>query len=95
MGMAEPRDGRTEVERRGIVKRLKFRDMLASLRQGLEGVPEHRTGRNTQYTIVEAGLGAFSVFFMQSPSFLAHQRDIQRNKGENNAEPVWGGADTE
>jgi hypothetical protein len=90
MGMAEPRDGRTEVERRGIVKRLKFRDMLASLRQDLEGVPEHRTGRNTQYTIAEAGLGAFSVFFMQSPSFLAHQRDIQRNKGENNAQSLFG-----
>ena len=71
-------------------KQLKFRDMLARLRQELEGVPEHRTGRNTQYTIVEAGLGAFSVFFMQSPSFLAHQRDMQRNKGENNAQSLFG-----
>jgi len=71
-------------------KQLRFRDMLASLRRDLEAVPEHRTGRNVQYRIAEAGLGAFSVFFMQSPSFLAHQRDMQRNKGENNAQSLFG-----
>ena len=52
--------------------------MLEGMRQDLEGVPEHRTGRNTQYEIADAGLGAFSVFYMQSPSFLAHQRDMER-----------------
>jgi len=64
--------------------------MLESLRQDLSGVPEHRTGRNTQYTIVEAGLAAFSVFYMQSPSFLAHQRDMERKKGRNNARSLFG-----
>ena len=64
--------------------------MLKSLRQSLEGVPEHRTGRNTQYEIAGAGLGAFSVFYMQSPSFLSHQRDMQRNKGQNNAQGLFG-----
>jgi hypothetical protein len=71
-------------------KRLKFEDMLASVRRDLTGVPEHRKGRNIRYTIVEAGLGAFSVFFMQSPSFLAHQRDMQRKRGENNAHSLFG-----
>jgi len=73
-----------------MVKRLTFRGMLNSLRHDLEGVPEHRTGRNTQYTIVDAGLAAFSVFYMQSPSFLAHQRDMQRKKGQNNAQSLFG-----
>jgi hypothetical protein len=41
--------------------------MLGFLRQHLEGVPEHRTGQNTQYSIAETGLSAFSVFYMQSP----------------------------
>jgi len=72
------------------VKRLKFREMLGFFRQSLEGVPEHRKGRNIQYRIVDAGLGAFSVFFMQSPSFLAHQRDMQRKKGQNNAQGLFG-----
>jgi hypothetical protein len=73
-----------------MVKRLKFQEMLGFLRQNLEGVPEHRTGQNIQYSIVEAGLGAFSVFYMQSPSFLAHQRDMQRKKGQNNAQGLFG-----
>ena len=58
-----------------MTKRPKFQEMLDGLRQSLGRVPEHRTGRNTQYGISDAGLAAFSVFYMQSPSFLAHQRD--------------------
>ena len=54
-----------------------FQAMLGSVRRSLERVPEHRTGRNVQYEIVDAGLGAFSVFYMQSPSFLAHQRHME------------------
>jgi len=72
------------------VKRLKFRGMLGGLRKALEGVPEHRSGRNRRYKIADAGLGAFSVFYLQSPSFLAHQRDMQRNKGQNNAQGLFG-----
>ena len=29
---------------------------------------------NLTYSIVDVALSAFSVFFMQSPSFLTHQR---------------------
>jgi hypothetical protein len=64
--------------------------MLDVVRQSFEGVPEHRTGQNIRYSIAEAGLGAFSVFYMQSPSFLAHQRDMQRKKGQNNAQGLFG-----
>jgi hypothetical protein len=35
------------------------------------------------------GLGAFSVFFTQSPSFLAHQKAMQETKGENNARTLF------
>ncbi len=52
-------------------------------------MPEHRRGKNTQCVITDAGLAAFGVFFMQSPSFLAHQRDMQRRKGENNASSLF------
>jgi hypothetical protein len=64
--------------------------MLGSLRQRLDKVPEHRTGRNIQYQIAEAGLGAFSVFYIQSPSFLAHQRHMQQRQGQNNAQSLFG-----
>ena len=70
--------------------RLKFQGMLGGLRRYLEEVPEHRTGRNRQYRIADAGLAAFSVFYLQSPSFLAHQRDMQRSRGQNNAQGLFG-----
>ena len=64
--------------------------MLGLLRSRFESVPEHRTGRNIQYALGDAGLSAFAVFFMQAPSFLAHQRDMQRALGRNNANSLFG-----
>jgi hypothetical protein len=64
--------------------------MLGSLKGRLEKIPEHRTGKNRIYKLKDAGLAAFSVFFMQCPSFLAYQRDMQRRKGHNNAEALFG-----
>ena len=64
--------------------------MLRELKASLAKIPEHRTGKNWIYELGDAGLAAFSVFFMQSPSFLAYQRDMQRRKGHNNAEGLFG-----
>lgn len=53
-------------------------------------LPDKRAGRHNQiYDISDAIRGAFSVFFMQSPSFLAHQRNIKRKRGRNNLESVF------
>ena len=53
-------------------------------------LPDRRTRPHTKYEMADAALGAFAVFYVQSPSFLAHQRDMQRLKGQNNArELVW------
>ena len=70
-------------------KRLKFQEMVHFARQSLEKAPDYRTGKNSQYEIADAGLGAFSVFYMQAPSFLAHQRDMQKRKGQNNAQSLF------
>jgi len=70
-------------------KPLKFRKLLTSVRQALDGVPEHRRGQNIQYSLTDAGLSAFAVFYMQSPSFLAHQRDMQRQRGRNNVRSLF------
>jgi hypothetical protein len=71
-------------------KPLKFRALQASVREALDQVPEHRNGQNTQYSLTEAGMSAFAVFYMQSPSFLAYQRDMQRQRGQNNAQSLFG-----
>jgi len=33
---------------------LKFKEMLGSLQIALESIPEHRKGKNTQYTLIDA-----------------------------------------
>lgn len=71
---------------------VQFKELLASIRQALECLPEHRRGKNTSYSLTEAGLSAFAVFYLQSPSFLAHQRDMQRQRGRNNAQSLFGAA---
>ena len=42
------------------------------------------------YPIGDIGMAAFAVFFMQSPSFLAHQQRLQRGHGRSNAETLFG-----
>lgn len=64
--------------------------MVDKLKESLAQIPEHRTGKNVTYELEDAGLAAFSVFFMQCPSFLAYQRDMQRRKGYNNAQGLFG-----
>jgi hypothetical protein len=72
-----------------MYEELKLSRMIKSLEQVFEGFPEHRTGKNSQYDLADAGMGAFSVFFTQSPSFLAHQRDMKLRKRHNNAEKLF------
>jgi hypothetical protein len=38
----------------------------------------------------DAGLSAFSVFFTQTPSFLAYQRSMERMKGKSNSQSLFG-----
>lgn len=69
---------------------LSFRQMIDGLQTAFDALPDHRRGKNVQYEISDAAVGAFSVFFTQSPSFLAHQRDMQRQKGRNNGKSLFG-----
>src|SRR5512147_1009936 len=53
-------------------------DITKQLRGAFATFIDPRKGKNTSYTMVDAGLSAFSVFFMQSPSFLEYQRSLQQ-----------------
>ena len=68
---------------------LKLTRLIKDLEEVFGEFPEHRTGKNSQYELADAGMGAFSVFFTQSPSFLAHQRDLKMRKGRSNAEKLF------
>lgn len=66
--------------------------LINQIRQVFETLPDARSGTGVyqKYQMVDAALSAFSVFFMQSPSFLAYQRTMQGVKGRNNAQGLFG-----
>jgi hypothetical protein len=64
--------------------------LLGSLRGCLDGFPDKRRGINTTYGMGDIGMAAFSVFFMQSPSFLAHQRQCEEGHGRSNCTSLFG-----
>ena len=69
---------------------LTFDDVVKQLRTTFETFADPRTGKNANYTMTDAGLSAFSVFFMQSPSFLDFQRTMQETQGKNNVQTLFG-----
>ena len=69
---------------------LTLNHIVKPLRTTFETFADPRRGQNTRYTMVDAALSAFSVFFMQSPSFLEHQRTLQEAQGQNNAQTLLG-----
>ena len=68
------------------------KEFVAQIKTVFDNLPDPRSGkgRNQKYSMSDAAMSAFSIFFMQSPSFLDHQRLMQKNKGINNAESLFG-----
>src|SRR5215475_6350918 len=70
---------------------LSFDDLQGIMHRHIAPLPDHRKkGPNTQYRIQDAALGAFGIFFTQSPSFLDYQRTLQQTKGQNNVHTLMG-----
>ncbi len=68
----------------------RLEELLGSLRGAINQFPDNRTGENIQYSMEDVGLGAFSVFFTQSPSFLSHQKAMEKTRGKSNAQTLFG-----
>ena len=64
--------------------------LLDDFRNSCERFPDKRTGDNLTYDMVDIGMGAFSVFFMQSPSFLSHQRALETGRCKSNCSSLFG-----
>ena len=70
---------------------LSFDHLQAILRQHTVTLPDFRKpSPNTRYTVQGAALGAFGIFFMQSPSFLEYQRQLKQRQGHDNAQTLFG-----
>jgi len=66
-----------------------FDSLVSEFKMLVNILPEHRKGLNKSYSITDAALSAFSIFFAQSPSFLAHQTKMQEARGYNNAQSLF------
>src|SRR3954466_11512568 len=65
--------------------------LLQGVRSACAGFPDKRRGEVT-YSMADIGLSAFSLFFMQSGSFLAHQRALQGGRKMSNCQSLFGTA---
>jgi hypothetical protein len=67
-------------------------DLLGLARQTFAGLADKRRGKNAHLSMADIGMAAFSVFFVQSPSFLAHQRQLcaRGGHGRSNCETLFG-----
>jgi len=73
-----------------VFEELRLEQLVSRIKQSFSQFCDVRQGKNIQYDMVDAGMGAFSVFFTQSPSFLSSQQDMKRRKGQCNAESLFG-----
>jgi hypothetical protein len=69
---------------------LSFDNMVNKLKERIKEFPDRRIRNNISKRLEDAALGAFSLFYMQNPSFLSHQRAMERTKGKNNARSLFG-----
>ena len=69
---------------------LSQKSLVAMIRDKFATLTDTRTGENTQYEVSDAALSAFAVFFLQNPSFLTQQINLQKNKGKNNLQTLFG-----
>ena len=65
-------------------------ELLSDLKEVCAGLDDKRVGPGYRYTMADIGLAAFSVFFMQSPSFLGHQRALAEGHGRSNCQTLFG-----
>ena len=71
-------------------KRARVSRFIEKLGKMAQEMPDKRAGRHNQrYEMKDAVRGAFAVFFMQSASFLAHQRSLAKRRGRSNLESVF------
>ena len=54
--------------------------LLSGLRDVCSAFPDKRKGGSVVYSMADIGMSAFSLFFMQSESFLAYQRSLQEGR---------------
>src|ERR687885_347030 len=63
--------------------------LLHGVRSTCAAFPDKRRSDVT-YSMADIGLSAFSLFFLQSESFLAHQRVLEEGRKRSNCQSLFG-----
>ena len=78
------------VEEIEMSEKLSFDWFIAKIHEVFDRLPDYRRfSPNLRYSIKDAALGAFAIFFSQSPSFLAYQRAMQQAQRRSNAQSLF------
>lgn len=64
--------------------------LLDGVRTTCAGFPDKRHGGDVTYSMADIGLSAFSLFFMQSESFLSYQRGLEEGRKTSNCRSLFG-----
>jgi hypothetical protein len=73
-----------------MVEVLSITMLMGYLHGAINKVADHRKpSPNTQYSIFDAALSAFGVFFFQCSSFLEHQKRLKGKKGRDNTQTLF------
>jgi len=67
----------------------RFEALIQRWRTVASGLPDPRTGDNTQFEMADIALSAFAVFFTQCSSFLSFQQNMEQTQGRNNARSLF------
>ena len=63
--------------------------LLSGLKAACAAFPDKRKGEGV-YSMADIGLSAFSLFFMQSESFLSYQRSLAQGRKTSNCHTLFG-----
>ncbi len=63
--------------------------LLTGLKDACAAFPDKRKGEGG-YSMADIGLSAFSLFFMQSESFLSYQRSLDEGRKTSNCHTLFG-----
>jgi hypothetical protein len=66
-----------------------IKEFISTIKNHFKTLPDHRTGKNKSYTLSDVCMAAYSVFHMQSPSFLAHQEKLKKVHARHNGETLF------
>lgn len=73
-----------------MTQALSFNSLTDALASVFDAQQDKRQPGKVNYRLSDAGLAAFAVFFTQSPSFFAYQRDMEKRRGKSNAQTLFG-----